>query len=314
MKQYFYRLCMVTGLLCMCASVNAQSYSFSQSTATYTALSGAKVIPFTDFDPQSDLYWVDELIGETFYFYGRPFKLDTSAKFFFIQAGGDLRIDNDSALAIIDGAFTYLDSIDAQSSVSYKIEGVSGNKILKVQWKNLKVRVGQIGNYLNMQIWVYQQSGVVEIRYGPRSSNNASGFNINTGPQVGMFFSPFSFSGCYEKLWVNGSPTAFTLDSNANYVFKAMSGIPAEGTVYRFSPRFLVGTKELKGKSEYFMYPNPVKNELYFSENGNYEVYDITGRLMLHKYDVKQLDVSSLAPGIYFITDSTGRRAKIVKE
>lgn len=314
MNKYIKRLCMVTGLLYACFSVNAQSYSFSQSTAVYTELSGARVIPFSDFDPQSDLYWVDELIGETFYFYGLPYKFDTSAKYFFIQSNGDLRIDNDSALAIIDGAFTYLDSIDAQSSVSYKIEGSSGNKIIKVQWKNLKLRVGQPGNYLNMQLWVYQQNGVVEIHYGPRSASNASGFNINTGPQVGMFLSGFAFTQCLEKLWVNGSPTSPTLDSNANYVFKAMSGIPAEGTLYRFTPRFLTGIKKPEGKLHFQSYPNPVKDVLYLDRKDSYTLYDATGKLLFIFPEVMEINLSDLPGGLYFLMNSGRTASKIVKE
>jgi len=62
------------------------------------------------------------------------------------------------------------------------------------------------------------------------------------------------------------------------------------------------------------IYPNPVKDILHFSRPGTYEVCDITGKLLLRAIDATQLDVSSLSPGIYFITDSEGRRAKIVKE
>ena len=314
MNKYINRLCMVTGLLYACFSVKAQSYSFAQATTSYANLSGATVIPFSDFDPQSDLFWVNDLIGETFYFYVVPYKFDTSAKYFFIQSNGDLRIDNDSTLAIIDGAFTYLDSINAQSSVSYKIVGASGSKILKVQWKNMKVRVGQAGNYLNMQIWVYQQNGVVEIHYGPRSANNASGFNINTGPQVGMFLSGFAFTQCLEKLWVNGSPTSPVLDSNANYVFKAMSGIPDAGTLYRFTPRFLTGIKEPEGKLQFQSYPNPVKDVVYLEREDTYCLYEISGKKLFTWYNTRQLNLEALANGIYFLTNSEGSTIKIIKE
>lgn len=314
MNKFINRLCMVTGLLYACFSVKAQSYSFTQATASYADLSGATVIPFGDFDPQSDLYWVNDLIGETFYFYGRPYKFDTSAKYLFIQSNGDLRIDNDSTLAIIDGAFTYLDSINAQSSVSYKIVGASGSKILKVQWKNMKVRVGQAGNYLNMQIWVYQQNGVVEIHYGPRSASNASGFNVNTGPQVGMFLSGFAFTQCLEKLWVNGSPTSPVLDSNANYVFKAMSGIPSAGTLYRFTPRFLTGIKEPEEKLQFRCYPNPVNGMVYFNKNDDYFITDIAGKKLIDAKGVVSIDITNLPMGIYFICNTTGGRVKIVKQ
>ena len=314
MERFIFRLCVVTGLLCLCVFAKAQSYTFSKFSAPYTDLSGANVVPFSAFSNTGNLYWLDELSGSTYYYYGQRFVLDTVSKVMYIQSRGNLRIDNDSQMVIIDGAFGYLDSLDLQSSVSYKQGSVNGETVFIAQWKNMHWRNGQSGNYLNFQIWVYQKSGLVELRYGPSSASNASGYTASNGPMAGMFFTRSDFTKCYEKLWITGSTSNYKLDSNANYSFSGMWGVPPLGTVYRFTPRFLTNVQSHPKKKAIFMYPNPVKNELYFNENGNYEVHDITGGLLLRKYDVKQLDVSTLAPGIYFITDSAGRRAKIVKE
>ncbi|MBP6303709.1 MAG: T9SS type A sorting domain-containing protein [Bacteroidia bacterium] len=62
------------------------------------------------------------------------------------------------------------------------------------------------------------------------------------------------------------------------------------------------------------LYPNPVKDVLYFTQPGEYTVYDLTGKQLLKENHTTQLSLSHLQPGIYFITDSAGRRAKIVKE
>ena len=62
------------------------------------------------------------------------------------------------------------------------------------------------------------------------------------------------------------------------------------------------------------LHPNPVKDKLYFTQPGEYTVYDLTGKQLLKENHTTQLSLSHLQPGIYFITDTEGRRAKIVKE
>src|SRR5690606_35693359 len=97
---------------------------------------------------------------------------------------GHMQVNDDSSFIIIDGIFTYLDSIDNNTKLSYKAEHIGSSKILKVQWKNLAIRNGQAGNFVNFQIWLYQSNGTFEIHYGPSSTNNQSGYTSATGPNV----------------------------------------------------------------------------------------------------------------------------------
>jgi hypothetical protein len=295
-------------------SANAQSYRFESTSGTYSELSGAKQISFTRMTALSGLYRLSELDGEVFKWYNTLFPLDT-IKTFHIQDYANLRFDNDSSLIIVDGAFTYLDSIDATSSISYTIEGGPGNRLVKAQWKNLKARVGKAGNFVNVQIWVYQRSGVYEIHYGPSSANNQSGFNQTSGPQVGIFYSLDDFTKCFEKLWVIGAPASLKLDSNANYSFRAMSGIPVEGVVLRFIPRFkTLGIMNSAPEHDNInVYPNPVSGGmLNFSQAGDYRLYDVYGREVLAGMNVSGLDVSSLPDGIYSVVSNLPDPLKIV--
>lgn len=295
-------------------SASAQSYRFESTNGAYTELSGAKKIPFHKMTALSGFYRLTELDGEVFKWYNTLFPIDT-IKTFHIQEYANLRFDNDSSLIIVDGAFTYLDSIDANSSISYTIEGNHGDRLIKAQWKNLKARAGKTGNFVNVQIWVYQRSGVYEIHYGPSSTNNQSGFNQTSGPQVGIFFSLDDFTKCFEKLWVTGSPAALKLDSNANYTFKAMSGVPLEGVVLRFIPRFKtlgIVNHSLKA-NEINVYPNPVSDGLlHFSEQADYRLYDMYGREVMSGSNVSSLDVSSLPDGIYSIISNLFDPLKVV--
>ncbi len=309
--------CFKPALVVLCCLIHSftfaqSSYRFDATTGSYTELAGAKRISFALMDTLSGFYRLKELDAEVFKWYNTLFRIDT-IKTFHIQPNANVRFDNDSSLIIIDGAFTYLDSIDASSSISYKIEGNPGDRLIKVQWKNLKARVGKVGNFVNLQIWVYQRSGVFEIHYGPSSTNNQSGFNISTGPQVGIFYSLDNFTKCFEKLWVTGSPSTFNLDSTKNYSFKAMSGIPAEGVVFRFIPKFsTLGIRDTE-VSETQIYPNPVTaGVMYFSVPGDYHIVDSYGREVLRESGVTSLDVSKLPDGIYSIISNLMHPLKVI--
>jgi hypothetical protein len=311
-KQYFS----VLFLSLFAAELLAQrSYSFVATTGTYAELNQAKRISFALLDSQSGFYRLDELKGETFTWYRTNFKIDT-IKTFHIQPYANVRFDNDTALIIVDAGFTYLDSIDNTSSVSYTIEGSSGDKVIKTQWKNLKIRVGQSSNFVNMQIWVYQKTGIVEIHYGPSSSNNQTGFNKTSGPQVGMFFSRDNFTKCYEKLWVTGAPDALKLDSVNNYTFNAMSGVPVNGTVFRFLPRFatagIVDSKPSHGALR--AYPNPlIGDQLFLEKTGNYALFNTAGAIVLEARDTDRLHLQGLKAGVYLLRSGDGKSLKLVK-
>jgi len=291
------------------------SYRFESTSVNYVELIDAKKISFKLLDDMNGLYRLSELEGQKFRWFNTSFNLD-SIKTFHIQPYANLRFDNDSSLIIVDGAFTYLDSINESSSISYSIEGSTGEKLIKVQWKNLKVRVGKADNFVNLQIWVNQKTGVFEIHYGPVSANNQSGFNTSTGPQVGIFYSRDNFTKCYEKLWIKGSPTDPKQDSLANYSFLAMSGIPLEGVVYRFIPKFKdLSINDKITKKQLMISPNPIHDGwLNLTEFGNYEITDGIGKSIISVHDERSIDVGSLKSGIYFIRSSNGYLGKFVIE
>lgn len=308
-KTASFQCCILIALICSTSILSAQnSYRFETLNATYTDIDSSTTIPWGAFNPNYNTYNIlAPLTGETINFYNIPFTFG-GIKTFAVQPNASLRIDNDSSLIIIDAAFAGMDSIDVSSSISYSITGMPGNYILKSQWKNLKINVGQANNFVNLQTWVYQQSGIVELHYGPSSANNASGYNTTYGPQVGMFYSRDDFTLCYEKLWVTGSPFNIALDSNANYSFLAMSGVPSNGTVYRFIPRqsptsINTTSPELNNIS---LFPNPTSDILTFHTSSlnpfQIEIYTSTGNKVLQKRisNNQTISVGHLAAGVYF--------------
>ncbi|MCF8285188.1 MAG: T9SS type A sorting domain-containing protein [Sphingobacteriales bacterium] len=64
------------------------------------------------------------------------------------------------------------------------------------------------------------------------------------------------------------------------------------------------------------MYPNPTLEIIYLSKPGNITLSDLSGKLLLEQKNTKQLDMSSLPAGIYFLQyeGSSTKICKVVKE
>ncbi len=236
-------------------------YVFQKGNETYMPLTGDVKVSPAFFG--NDTFFAFPVTGETFSLYGRSFTIDSKDSISFSNSGY-LRVDIDTTIIIVDGLFTQLDSIDNNSKLSYKVEGTSGNKILKMQLQNLHIAAGSAGNYMNVQIWLYQKTGVVEVRYGSCSANNLTGYSTSNGPYIGMFSSDIDFTKCNEKIWIYGQTATYGIDSARNYVFKPILGVPTENSVYKFVPKTIAASVHGIHASdiECNVYPNPAANVL----------------------------------------------------
>jgi hypothetical protein len=167
-----------------------------------------------------------------------------------LEIGGDgfLRIWDDSTVMVIDGYFNALRGVDAGSSISYVLEGGAGEHILKVQWKRAGFVNGDSADYANFQIWVYQQTGVIEWHMG--ASSIASFDALADGPWVGSFISPNDFSAMTEKIWITGDPAKPVIDKFKNFTFKRITSAPEPGTIYRLTPTAASGVDRRTGSVE----------------------------------------------------------------
>lgn len=305
-------LALLPALVLYCSPLFAQNpnlYVFEKRNVTYAELSNDTAVPGAFVNP-TGIWALDNFTADTFELFNKKYVLNNVTQSIVFSNNGFIRIEDDSTFIVIDAAFTYADSIDATTKVSYVIDGTPGNKILKVQWKNLKLTNGPAGNFLNYQIWLYQKTGVFEIYYGPSSANNQSGYNISNGPNVGLFYSLTSFTEMFEKIWINGSPASYAIDSNRNNVFKAMSGVPANGTLYRFMPRKLLTSVSRLSPNAIKIYPNPASSHInvLLKENlstaATATLYDMKAQKIM-EYQVAahsqsfQMPVAGLPNGIY---------------
>ena len=79
-------------------------------------------------------------------------------------------------------------STGSLSPISYKLIGQPGNRILKIEWKNVGFFGDQTENdYINFQVWLYENNNKIEYHYGDNDINNPISYDYESGPSV-LFF------------------------------------------------------------------------------------------------------------------------------
>jgi hypothetical protein len=295
---------------------------FKESTAAYVPLGDEVDITSTVFLPDS-FYTVTAVLGDTYPLLGQPWLIDTINRALFIFKNGRVYLGLDTGFAIFDCLYSdSVELIDASSKVSYWIAGTGNQEILKVQWKNLKIASGPAGNYINVQMWLYKETGVIEFRYGPRSANNASGYtNPVTGIYIGIWYSNYNFTSMYEKIQVKGTPPNIQVDSTLNTNVPNIQGVPAEGTMYRFVPKAVAASVAATTNNyEASITPNPASEKVSITftpaVSAGITIVDVSGRIV-YKEEIERrtsVDISTanFAPGMYYIKIS-GTDGDLVK-
>ena len=201
-------------------------------------------------------------------------------------------------------------STGSLSPISYKLVGEDGNRILKMEWKNVGFFGDQTGNdYINFQVWLYENNNIIEYHYGDSDINNPISYDYESGPSVLLFplVDLVNEDFIEDGYILNGLPNSPTLsivnNDNPPSVLHLDGDIPS-GTTYRFTPSNDMNVKE-KEKENFMVYPNPATNIIYIKNSKNsYDatsfIYDHLGRLIMTSKNEK-LDISILSKGIYYI-------------
>lgn len=210
----------------------------------------------------------------------------------------------------------------SQSNISYKTEGASGSKILKIEWNNVGFFEDSTeSDFMNFQLWLYEGTNTVEFRYGPSSINNpAESFEGETGPQVSLIT---SFNIDTQQLDDRGyflsgnpvSPTLVTLNPGDPIVLSYLQGMIPNGTVYRFL-RQPLSVSDFDN-TEFLVYPNPATHTLNFkTKEGQSQVsiFNSLGQLIKQVTTIAgSMDVSDMQNGIYFLQLKTSEGTAIQK-
>lgn len=293
--------------------VSAQNYyTFTKSTATYsnltnaTSMNNGQVWQQPDYGPFVSTFPV-KIFGINYFDFG-------FAEYQFIFADDNVASEPfvmffPISVLPVDRNFSGTGA--SQSTISYKTEGTTGSRILKLELKNAGLETEFQTNsvstlYCNYQIWFYESDKSIEFRIGPNNITNKSQLN-DTGISASGF--NFESNNDYRLAYINGTIANpnYVETTNMNVIPADLNGIIPANTVYRFAVNPLA-IKDQE-KVEFSMFPNPANNvlNLTFPEavSKPYSVYDLLGREVLkgslNHITQTQINIGSLQNGSYIL-------------
>jgi len=233
-------------------TVHAQlPYIFSVSSQTYTPLS-------TSSTANAGAVWD----GSSFYNFvaatGFTYLMDTCTNNYFCL-GDVTNLEGDSVYNTSKTYRSFFMLLDADlvdrgfisgtsvSPLKYEIDGSAGHRIFKAEVANAgfygeSVISGTLNDYVNFQVWIYEDSGTVEFRYGPSSvTKPADYFYHGSGPEF-AFFKDMDRTDNAVAYYLEGNPSSPTLKrvpismGVGTISYNTLNSWPANGTVYRFGP------------------------------------------------------------------------------
>jgi len=319
------KITLLAGLLLATVTVSAQNYyNFTKSTATYANLTNATSMnigqvwqepeygPFVSSFPVKifNVNYVDFGFAEYQFIFADDTVADEPFVLFF-------------PISVLPVDRNFSGTGTSQSTISYKTEGTSGSRILKLELKNAGLQKELETStsstlFCNYQIWFYEIDKSIEFHIGPNNITNKNQLN-----DTGVSASGFNYESDtdYRVSYVDGTvanPT-YVETTNVNDEPTDLNAIIPANTVYRFAVNPLA-VKDQE-KIEFSMFPNPANDvlNLTFPEavNKPYSVYDLMGREVLkgalNNTTEAQLNVSTLQKGSYILRIA-GSTQKFIKK
>jgi hypothetical protein len=201
------------------------------------------------------------------------------------------------------------------SQVSSFTAGELGNRIFKIEYDNVKLKNSRATDSIFFQVWFYEGSNIIEMRYGPSSittpKEELSPFSTKNEYTIGFVnFGPKQANSATEVLYLTGDPNNPQMNYRDHWVDDLfMHDYPKNGTVYRFIP---TKTNDIQKKYAVNMevFPNPATDVLYIKvdEDADAVLYDISGKIILEQELVagqQSLAISGVNQGIYLLKVQT---------
>ncbi|TNE79558.1 MAG: T9SS type A sorting domain-containing protein, partial [Bacteroidetes bacterium] len=284
------RILFFLGLLLTGLSVQAQVYSFSQSTATYADLNNPLILLN---DTQTGTGAI--LMNGNFMTYNEA--LDS---ILWISQNPYLSNTTNAGNLVVMGGIE-ADMQQGKSEVSVLIEGNSGSQILKIQYKNMATAL-DTGANLNVQIWLYEAEQKIELRFGPGMSNELFTCGL-------MLLSPDNKTA-YDYLLLGGDPSSPVVNDGTQ---TKLSAWPAEGTVYTF--KLEPNSVSTIGENELNVYPNPSAGSFQIegADITDVKAFDAMGQEVKVKKNENNYSLSEPKVGVYHllvVTKNGGIRSK----
>jgi Secretion system C-terminal sorting domain len=269
---------------------------------------------------------------------GFPFQIDTMlCTNMFLSGGGS--VVSDTANVPVSGFVLTDASLDDRaytlgttplSPIRWVLSGTAPNRILKVETVNAGfdqqlIDSGFMKDSVNLQVWYYEDSDIVELRYGPSHI---------TG--TGYFLLANTIAGYIKDIDTNGNGTFYALGGvptnpvvqtvplaggNPTGLMVPLSGFPASGQVYRFARIDRTGVPSVFTSDNIKVYPTSAQSELNVSYKGsetlNFEVMSVNGSKMNIEgkavNGTTTININELPSGIYLLRLSSATDSKVYK-
>ena len=186
---------------------------------------------------------------------------------------------------------------------------------------------------MNVQLWFYEESDMVEVHYGP--SNVPDEFFSWEESITGMGRFEYDFDGSYVNVITKGfivvesnAPAGgyelININRSQSYEIKwdwdvyeaiydfqnpnyALTSVPENGTVFRFYTEYaIIGMDEIESVIK--MHPNPATDVLYLENDEQvltkYQLVSLDGRILKTGSSSEQkiqVDISDLNTDLYFV-------------
>ena len=200
------------------------------------------------------------------------------------------------------------------SPITYKVVGTAPNRIQKLQWKKAGVYYDTYGQmYFNFQVWLYEGSNNIDIRYGPSNIDDSVAYPYAgaEGPTTllvnNYISSEDSVAGSSLVLaGAAASPSLTAIDLNSTAP-PTLVGTPANGMVYRFVYNGPLSITKASIAPLVTVGPNPSSGRLRIAIGNGIQatvsLTDLTGKILaaFHVRGQSHLDMTSFASGLYLL-------------
>lgn len=201
------------------------NYSFSQSSGSYSAISGTTVLGAGLDDDYSSL----TNIGFNFVYDGTTYTQFSACSNGFITLGATA---DPYAYSPVSGTTNSIVIMgrDARTggAVTYLLSGTSPNRVLTIQFPTFNITYASAANYIDMQIKLYESTNVIVFVYG------GSAQTASYSPQVGIVGTA---STNYNNRTTSTSWSASSAGSaNSDVMAWSTTVYPASGQTYTWTP------------------------------------------------------------------------------
>lgn len=216
-------------IVCMYIDVisqNASGYNFQAFTSSYVALTGTTNVPgHTSTSDNAVSSAVN--IGFPFKFAGNTYTQLYVSSNGWVSFSATTNSQPTNAWIEMNAQrptlFPLWDDLQNRNIPRYKIEGITPNRIFKLEWYQSEWNASSNGNVISFQLWLHETSNIIDFRYLRGGTNVTSG-----SASIGIF----DHNGKHLALSnASASPTPQNGPLATNISTK-----PANHQVYRFTP------------------------------------------------------------------------------